>query len=56
MVFVFEWAVWVLMWGGGQVDEMKKHLERKAQAGKAQPKLRDMDAGVLPAAWSILRW
>lgn len=35
---------------------MKKHLERKVKAGKSKPKLKDIDADILPAAWSILRW
>ncbi|KAG5729844.1 Ubiquitin-conjugating enzyme E2Q-like protein 1 [Termitomyces sp. T112] len=38
------------------IDDMKKHLERKVKAGKAKPRLKDMDAAILPAAWSILRW
>ncbi|KAF8078632.1 hypothetical protein FPV67DRAFT_1604087 [Lyophyllum atratum] len=38
------------------IDDMKKHLERKVKAGKAKPKLKDLDPNVLPAAWSILRW
>ncbi|KAG6813798.1 hypothetical protein H0H92_007210 [Tricholoma furcatifolium] len=38
------------------VDDMKKHLERKVKAGKAKPRLKDLDPTVLPAAWSILRW
>lgn len=35
---------------------MKRHLERKVKAGKSKPKLKDIDANILPAAWSILRW
>ncbi|KAG5647979.1 hypothetical protein DXG03_007013 [Asterophora parasitica] len=38
------------------VEDMKKHLERKVKAGKAKPRLKDLDLNVLPAAWSILRW
>ncbi|KAG6911970.1 hypothetical protein DXG01_000218 [Tephrocybe rancida] len=37
------------------IDDMKKHLERKVKAGKAKPRLRDLDPTILPAAWSILR-
>jgi ubiquitin-conjugating enzyme E2 Q len=39
-----------------QIDDMKRHLERKVPAGKSKPKLKDMDPTILPAAWSILRW
>jgi hypothetical protein len=39
-----------------QIDEMKKHLERRVKAGKSKPRLKDLDPAVLPAAWSILRW
>lgn len=39
-----------------QIEDMKKHLERKVKAGKSKPKLKDIDADILPAAWSILRW
>ena len=39
-----------------QVEDMKKHLERKVKAGKSKPKLKDIDSDILPAAWSILRW
>ncbi|KAG6890413.1 hypothetical protein C0995_008767 [Termitomyces sp. Mi166 len=35
------------------IDDMKKHLERKVKAGKAKPRLKDMDPTILPAAWSI---
>ncbi|KAF8880314.1 hypothetical protein BD779DRAFT_1549574 [Infundibulicybe gibba] len=38
------------------IPDMKKHLERKVQAGKSKPKLKDMDPDILPAAWSVLRW
>ncbi|RDB28698.1 hypothetical protein Hypma_015532 [Hypsizygus marmoreus] len=38
------------------IEDMKKHLEKKVKAGRAKPKLRDMDSSILPAAWSILRW
>jgi ubiquitin-conjugating enzyme E2 Q len=38
------------------VSDMKKHLERKVKPGKSKPKLKDMDAKILPAAWSIVRW
>ncbi|KII84929.1 hypothetical protein PLICRDRAFT_116954 [Plicaturopsis crispa FD-325 SS-3] len=38
------------------ITDMKKHLERKVKAGKAKPKLKDMDASILPSAWTILRW
>ncbi|KAG6857552.1 hypothetical protein H0H87_000151 [Tephrocybe sp. NHM501043] len=38
------------------IDDMKKHLERKVKAGKAKPRLKDLEPTVLPAAWSILRW
>jgi hypothetical protein len=39
-----------------QIDDMKRHLERKVQAGKSKPKLKDIDPTILPAAWSVLRW
>jgi len=39
-----------------QIEDMKKHLERKVKAGKSKPKLKDIDPDILPAAWSILRW
>ncbi|KAG6851065.1 hypothetical protein H0H93_002957 [Arthromyces matolae] len=35
------------------VDDMKKHLERKVQVGKAKPRLKDVDPAVLPAAWCV---
>ncbi|KAG6842220.1 hypothetical protein C0991_000190 [Blastosporella zonata] len=38
------------------IEDMKRHLERKVKAGKAKPRLKDLDTTVLPAAWSILRW
>ncbi|KAL0948368.1 hypothetical protein HGRIS_010950 [Hohenbuehelia grisea] len=38
------------------IDDMKKHLTRKAKPGQLKQKLRDLDSNVLPAAWSILRW
>jgi ubiquitin-conjugating enzyme E2 Q len=39
-----------------QVEDMKRHLERKVKAGKARPMLKDLDPTVLPAAWALLRW
>lgn len=42
--------------GLSQIDDMKKHLERKVTVGKSKPKLREVDPTVSPAAWLILRW
>jgi ubiquitin-conjugating enzyme E2 Q len=39
-----------------QIEEMKKHLERKVSVGKSKPKLREIDPSISPAAWLILRW
>ena len=39
-----------------QIEDMKKHLDRKVTIGKSKPKLREIDPSVSPAAWLILRW
>lgn len=39
-----------------QIQDMKKHLEKKVVARSNKLKLKDMNPSILPAAWSILRW
>ncbi|KAM5545525.1 hypothetical protein V8D89_000563 [Ganoderma adspersum] len=38
------------------IGEMKKHLEQARTAGRAKPRLQDIDKTIPHAAWSVLRW
>jgi ubiquitin-conjugating enzyme E2 Q len=44
------------MFNSMQIEDMKKHLEKRVPVGTRRPKLKDMDPEIPPAAWSILRW
>ncbi|KAI0708751.1 hypothetical protein C8T65DRAFT_649990 [Cerioporus squamosus] len=38
------------------IADMKKHLQQPRKAGRAKPRLQDLDKAVPGAAWSVLRW
>ncbi|RDX46333.1 hypothetical protein OH76DRAFT_1407058 [Lentinus brumalis] len=38
------------------IADMKKHLQQPRKAGRAKPRLQDLDKAVPEAAWSVLRW
>ncbi|TFK84836.1 hypothetical protein K466DRAFT_526791 [Polyporus arcularius HHB13444] len=38
------------------ITDIKKHLEQPRKAGRAKPRLQDIDKSVPEAAWSVLRW
>ncbi|RPD55194.1 hypothetical protein L227DRAFT_579837 [Lentinus tigrinus ALCF2SS1-6] len=38
------------------IADIKRHLEQPRKAGRAKPRLQDVDKTVPEAAWSVLRW